>query len=65
MGDMGMMNTWFAMADNTDMTVRELPVVVQEMSFYEENDGSETRQLYPANHDYFLDETGVYDAPER
>ena len=65
MGDMDMVNTWYDPAAATDMTVRELPLVVQEMSFYQENDGSETRQLYPANHDYFLDETGVYDAPER
>ena len=37
-----------------DEIIRELPIAMQDMSFYLDNEKGETRQFYPANHDYFL-----------
>ena len=45
---------WYVKPPFADVTVRELPIAIQGMSFYEENNGLETRQFYPASHDLFL-----------
>mmetsp|Transcript_27204 Transcript_27204/g.58280 ORF Transcript_27204/g.58280 Transcript_27204/m.58280 type:complete len:796 (-) Transcript_27204:1505-3892(-) len=42
---------WNIKPPNSDMYVRELPIAIQDMSFYV--DGAETRQFYPANRDHF------------
>ena len=47
------------------MFVRELPIAIQDMSFYWDHDKGETRQFYPADHDNFLDEDGDVDVADR
>ena len=47
------------------MTIRELPIAIQDMSFYLDTDKNETRQFYPADHDNFLDEDAIVDEADR
>ena len=50
---------WYPKLDDLPYTamIRELPIAIQDMSFYD--DGQETRQFYPADHDNFL-----YEGPD-
>lgn len=48
-----------------DLIVRELPIAIQDMSFYWDKDKGETRQFYPADHDNFLDEDGEVGVADR
>lgn len=53
---------WYTKPPFADVLVRELPIAIQDMSFFEDTDKGETRQFYPADHDNFLDEEGDLEA---
>ena len=50
---------WYVKPPYADETIRELPIAIQDMSFYLDEAMGETRQFYPADHDNFLDDDGI------
>ena len=56
---------WYVKPPLADVTIRELPIAIQDMSFYLDTDKNETRQFYPADHDNFLDEDAILDEADR
>lgn len=50
---------WYHKHPFADATVRELPIGIQDMSFYDDTVTGETRQFYPASHDLFLNDPEV------
>jgi len=56
---------WYNMEKTMLDVTRELPIAIQDMSFYWDQDKGETRQFYPGDHDNFLDEEGLVDKADR
>jgi len=56
---------WYDKPQLADEIIRELPIVIQDMSFYLDQNKNETRQFYPADHDNFLDEEMILGDAER